>query len=79
MSKYVRPMMVQEKKLYDKINRILKKDNSFLRIRKSRSLGMLQNCGEFYILDIYSNTVCGYNVNLENYLEFLLEPETISK
>jgi hypothetical protein len=66
---YNPPMTKEEKRLYQEINRFYKANGSTEKLCKSRSLGMYQNVGRFYILDTYRNTVLFLNVNLEKLQE----------
>jgi len=46
-----------------RINRKLSKD--YKKLEKSRSINMKNNCGEYYILDTYRNTVIETQTNIE--------------
>ena len=62
---YNPPMTKEEKQMYQEINRYYDRHNYYQRLCKSRSLGMCQNAGRFYIVDTLSNTLLYMNVNIE--------------
>lgn len=58
-------MTKEEKRMYQEINRYYDRHNYYQRLCKSRSLGMCQNAGRFYIVDTLSNTLLYMNVDIE--------------
>lgn len=62
---YNPPMTKEEKRLYQEINRYYVSNDYNEKLCKSRSLGMCQNAGRFYIVDTLTNTVLALNVGLE--------------
>lgn len=62
---YNPPMTKEEKRLYQEINRYYERHYFNDKLCKSRSLGMCQNAGRFYIVDTLNNTVLALNVDLE--------------
>jgi len=70
---YNPPMTKKEIRLYQEINRFYKANGSTEKLCKSRSLGMYQNVGRFYILDTYRNTVLYLNVNPERLFQEIIK------
>lgn len=66
---YNPPMTEEEKWLYQEINRFYVRHDFNEKLCKSRSFGMYQNVGRFYILDTYRNTILSLNVDLEKLQE----------
>lgn len=66
---YNPPMTKEERHLYQEINRYYVKHDFNEKLCKSRSLGMCQNAGRFYMIDTLNNTVLALNVDPERLLE----------
>lgn len=64
------------KSIVQKINRSLKgsEETQYWKLCKSRGISMKQNCGEYYLLDTYTNAILFLNVNPINYLQELSKP-----
>lgn len=62
---YNPPMTKEEKRMYQEINRYYDIHNYYQRLCKSRSFGMCQAAGRFYIVDPIAHTVLALNVDLE--------------
>lgn len=65
---YNPPMTKEEKRLYQEINRYYVKHDYNEKLCKSRSFGMCQNAGRFYIVDTLNNTVLALYVDPERLL-----------
>lgn len=59
------PMTKEEKRMYQEINRYYDRHNYDDKLCKSRSLGMCQAAGRFFIVDTLNQTVLALNVDLE--------------
>jgi hypothetical protein len=62
-------MTKEEKRSYQEINRYYVRHDYNDKLCKSRSLGMCQNAGRFYIVDTLNNTVLGLYVDPGRLLE----------
>ena len=54
---------ISESALIQRLNRAMGKEG--MRVKKSRGSKMFSQVGEFYVVDINSNFVCGQDVSLE--------------
>jgi hypothetical protein len=64
------------KSIVQKINRSLKgsEETLYWKLCKSRGISMKENCGEYYLLDTYTNTIIYLNVDPVDYIEELSKP-----
>lgn len=71
---------MKTKAIVQKINRSLKgsEETRYWKLCKSRGISMKQNCGEYYLLDTFTNTIVFINVNPSNFLKELREPQPFS-
>lgn len=68
---YNPPMTDKEKTVCKRINRIYKRNESTLQIRKSGGWGMFKNVGRFYIFDVNRNLITNQDVDPEECLKKL--------
>lgn len=68
---YVDPMTMEEKEVYNEINRLLKRKRQDLKLRKSRGILTVSNVGRFYIIDTYTNSLVEHFVDIQYYLRKL--------
>lgn len=63
----MRKVPVSERALSQRIERKLRKDNKWLRLRKARGSQARSNLGDWYVLDLYRNAIVYDHVDLEQW------------